>query len=51
MLALQNLEIDKKDTSFEIFYIVFLSPCPFPWTLFETWLYIVLYLLPSPIYI
>jgi len=31
--------------------IVLLSACPFPWTLFETCLHIVLYLLPNPIYI
>jgi hypothetical protein len=51
MLAVQNLEIDNKDTSYKILYIVLLSACPFPGTLFETCLHIVLYLLPNLIYI
>ena len=51
MLAVQNMEIDNKDTSYEMLYIMLLSACPFPWMLFETCLHIVLYLLPNPIYI
>jgi hypothetical protein len=51
MLAVQNLEIDNRDTSYEMLHIVLLSACPFPWTLFETCLHIVLYLLHNSIYI
>jgi len=51
MLAMQNLELDNKDTSYEM-YVVLLSACPFPWTLLETCLYIFLqHWLPKPIYI
>jgi len=50
MLVVQNLEIDNKDTSYEMLYIVLLSACPSPWTLFETCLYILLYWLLKPIY-
>ena len=42
MLTVQNLELDNKDTSYEMLYFVLLSACPFPWTLFKTRLYIVL---------